>query len=271
MFTLLMLIAHTISDFILQTKEIVKIKSELKPKGFIKHGFIVFLTSVTFILGTDFTVIKSLIWICVLHILIDLIKEVALKILKTKYVSDDFKLNGAKLTLFILDQVIHIGIIIKITKDVTLAYGVVNDIMISFLYSDKIINVVDLKILFIILYVTFSGAYLVPLVLNLIYTKIPDYNQKLNNIIKSEIENSDEHKFIDEVGTGKWIGILERSLMLIFIFANQLAALGVVVTVKSLARFKMMDNKIFSEYYLLGTLLSVVYTVGGYYLLNRLL
>lgn len=64
--------------------------------------------------------------------------------------------------------------------------------------------------------------------------------------------------------TGKWIGILERILILMFLLSNQLASIGFIIAVKSLARFKMMENKIFSEYFLIGTLMSLVYTFAIY-------
>ena len=85
----------------------------------------------------------------------------------------------------------------------------------------------------------------------------------MNRLLKVGAK-TEEKKFIDEVKTGKWIGILERILISIFLFSNQISSIGFVIAVKSLARFKMMENKIFSEYYLLGTLTSVLYTFVCY-------
>jgi hypothetical protein len=274
MFTLLMLISHTISDFILQSKDVVELKSKMKLKGFLKHGLYTLGTALLAIIGSTFTVLQYVLFITVIHMLIDFFKESTQNFLKRKYNNDQFgvsKFNRGKLLLFILDQVLHIGMIIALTKHVTVEFGLINEWMSTLVFSKNMIHIEDLKVVFIILYVTFTGVYLVPLVLNVIYSNIPGYNDKLSETIKLELKEQDNNDFIDEVKTGKWIGILERALMLIFIFSNQFAAIGVIVTVKSLARFKMMDNKIFSEYYLLGTLLSVVHTIGGYFVLTRLI
>ena len=44
------------------------------------------------------------------------------------------------------------------------------------------------------------------------------------------------------------------------------AAVGVVIAVKTLARFKQLDDRGFAEYYLLGTLASVSVAIGSAYL-----
>lgn len=50
MFTLLMLISHTISDFIIQTNDIVKLKSSMNWKGYLYHGIGLFISSICMIL-----------------------------------------------------------------------------------------------------------------------------------------------------------------------------------------------------------------------------
>ena len=56
---------------------------------------------------------------------------------------------------------------------------------------------------------------------------------------------------------GSTIGILERVLIVVFVLAGVEAAIGFVVAAKTLARFKLLDDRDFAEYYLLGTLASV--------------
>lgn len=56
---------------------------------------------------------------------------------------------------------------------------------------------------------------------------------------------------------GATIGILERILVVIFVLAGTDVAIGFVVGAKTLARFKLLDDRDFAEYYLLGTLASV--------------
>jgi len=64
---------------------------------------------------------------------------------------------------------------------------------------------------------------------------------------------------------GAFIGILERLLILIFLSINQYSAIGLVLTAKSIARYKRItDDPDFAEYYLSGTLLSVLFAVAGF-------
>ena len=66
-------------------------------------------------------------------------------------------------------------------------------------------------------------------------------------------------------GAGAVIGNLERILSAIFLAMNQIAAIGFIYTAKSIARFKEIeDNKGFAEYYLIGTLFSILYVVVSY-------
>lgn len=58
---------------------------------------------------------------------------------------------------------------------------------------------------------------------------------------------------------GRKIGTVERLIMLIFLSQNQFAALGFVLTAKSIARYdKIAKDERFAEYYLLGTLVSTL-------------
>ncbi|UUX34439.1 DUF3307 domain-containing protein [Fundicoccus culcitae] len=66
---------------------------------------------------------------------------------------------------------------------------------------------------------------------------------------------------------GALIGILERLMILLFLSQGQFAAIGFILTAKSIARYnKIVEDPYFSEYFLLGTLLSSILVVGSYYL-----
>jgi hypothetical protein len=56
---------------------------------------------------------------------------------------------------------------------------------------------------------------------------------------------------------GATIGILERLLIVTFMLAGADAAIGFVIAAKTIARFRLLDDRDFAEYYLLGTLGSV--------------
>ena len=58
---------------------------------------------------------------------------------------------------------------------------------------------------------------------------------------------------------GRFIGTLERVIMVILISMQQYSAIGLVLTAKSIARYdKITKDADFAEYYLLGTLMSVL-------------
>jgi hypothetical protein len=62
---------------------------------------------------------------------------------------------------------------------------------------------------------------------------------------------------------GATIGALERLLILAFLLTGAEAAVGLVIAAKTIARFKQLDDRGFAEYYLLGTLASVMVAVSS--------
>lgn len=57
---------------------------------------------------------------------------------------------------------------------------------------------------------------------------------------------------------GKWIGIVERIIILIFVLLNQYSAIGLLVAAKGLIRFNEKDrSEIKTEYLVIGTLMSI--------------
>jgi hypothetical protein len=71
---------------------------------------------------------------------------------------------------------------------------------------------------------------------------------------------------------GKWIGILERMLILIFMIQDQYGAIGLLITAKGLLRFSESDRQEEkTEYVLIGTLLSVLMAIVTGLVVKRLL
>lgn len=60
---------------------------------------------------------------------------------------------------------------------------------------------------------------------------------------------------------GNLIGKLERVIVTILVLLNQYAAIGFVLTAKSIARFKQLEDKNFAEKYLVGTLASLSFAL----------
>lgn len=63
-------------------------------------------------------------------------------------------------------------------------------------------------------------------------------------------------------GSGRAIGILERIILLPLVILGEWGGIGLILAAKSLARFKELDSRPFAEYYLIGTLTSVVVATG---------
>jgi hypothetical protein len=64
-----------------------------------------------------------------------------------------------------------------------------------------------------------------------------------------------------ELARGRFIGILERALVLTLVLLGEFGALGFVVAAKALARFRGLDDRDFAEYFLIGTLASLLHAV----------
>ena len=69
----------------------------------------------------------------------------------------------------------------------------------------------------------------------------------------------------DEYAMGRVIGCLERFVILILLMFNQWGAVGFVIAAKSIARFPELRDrtqKDFTEYYLIGTLTSILVAIA---------
>ena len=67
----------------------------------------------------------------------------------------------------------------------------------------------------------------------------------------------------DRPARGRAIGILERWMVLTLVLSGQWGALGLLLAAKSVARFRELENRELSEYYLIGTLTSVLIAVAS--------
>jgi hypothetical protein len=61
-----------------------------------------------------------------------------------------------------------------------------------------------------------------------------------------------------DIARGRTIGALERALALTLVLLGQYAAIGWIIAAKSLARFKALEDREFAEYFLIGTLASLL-------------
>ena len=66
-----------------------------------------------------------------------------------------------------------------------------------------------------------------------------------------------------EIARGRAIGALERAIGLSLVLLGEYGALGLIVAAKSLARFKALEDREFAEYFLIGTLTSLLLALLG--------
>ena len=89
---------------------------------------------------------------------------------------------------------------------------------------------------------------------------------KLTGKWATELEEpSDAQKKSGLNNAGKWIGVLERILILTFIIVNEFSAIGFLLAAKSVFRFGDLKNDSEhkkTEYIIIGTLLSFVFGIA---------
>ncbi|MFW6311483.1 MAG: DUF3307 domain-containing protein [Nanoarchaeota archaeon] len=250
---LLIIISHLISDFLLQFDKLVQIKQKNKLKGFLSHGFIVFIITLflTFIFGIKIAFLIAFI-ISIIHIVLDIIKENIMKIFKKLKIRNKKLLSKVKFYTFIVDQFLHFLIIFVIWDIFNKRFAIPVDTSMNYINSFGIDFRKILILIIFYLIVLFVGAA---------------FLEKLLNIIDIQIDNQS-----NDINMGKYIGIIERALILTLVTFGSLSSIGIIFTAKSIARFNKLEEKHFVEYYLLGTLTSIfIALIGGLILKNIIL
>ncbi|HHU52004.1 MAG TPA: DUF3307 domain-containing protein [Firmicutes bacterium] len=250
----LLILGHIVADFLFQTHRICAEKSAFRCRGFVKHLLIVFLTYVVLFLPYfSLELLLALLLFSLLHILVDLIKNL--------FTAEE----RTDLPLFLLDQGVHL-VLIYIFWGVTEFTG--NkwvQTAASGLLFPKAVAVWELfcqglsaekALLTLIVYtsVVYGGAIFIKKVLDL-----PLFS--LRNREDQPALTGDEVAEIKKVGC--YLGMLERALIITFTALNSIGAVAFVFTAKSIARFNELNQKDFAEYYLTGTLLSVLLGIMG--------
>lgn len=86
--------------------------------------------------------------------------------------------------------------------------------------------------------------------------------ERLGKVNREELKIAEDYTYVmikhHDLSRGKIIGYIERLIVIILIFNNQYTAIAFIITAKSLARFKQMDDREWAEYFLLGTLTSIL-------------
>jgi hypothetical protein len=213
-----LLIAHVLSDFVFQTKAMVQGKAWFS-KCMLLHIGIVFLITLFLSLSVSLAL-----GIAIFHWLIDSLK---VKLLQ--------KYRNKEYMLFVIDQVIHVLIILIAWCTFFNFFNKIRDVIVSF-FNDPTV----LLLLLAYLIVIWPVGFLLRFALQGLLT--PG-----NNIT---IERG-----------GKLIGQFERIIILTFVLLGQYEAIGFLITGKSIIRFAQRDENMKSEYVLVGTMMSYAFSI----------
>lgn len=219
--------AHIITDFILQPSKWVQSRKEKKYKSIYLylHGLIAGVLS--YLLVAKWSWIAIIPIITIIHTLIDLWK-VYQKEKKELY--------------FVLDQLFHIISIIVVWLIFTNQWETLYKKIIPLVNQPKVVGL----ILGYTLILWPSGILI----------------KELTTSWRKEIEkDAPQNGSLNQAG--KWIGYMERFLTLTLILLNQYSAIGFIFAAKSILRLnpsQQIQSKKYTEYILLGTLLSFTIT-----------
>ena len=246
---LLCILCHFLMDFIFQNNNILRLRFpnyRKKSTQVVKAVKGNFYHALIHLLGTFFIVdfysiynhieipFVSLIIIIICHFLIDFIKSLII------IYFPDLKDN---LWIFLFDQISHISII-------SLVFLKNNNYTNGFDNKSKI-----LLIIIIFLVSTYVSGIFIKILIKFISRRDKFFNDEV--IINNAIKNSGAKN------GGFIIGILERTFILVIMILNQPSIIGFVLAVKSVARFKKLEDENFAEYFIIGTFISFIIAIIG--------
>ena len=236
-------------------------------------------------------------FICIVHLLIDLTKEKLNNKISNHSGFDSYERSIILAVVYTLDQLAHLATIVILAMLVfeSSSIGIIN--IFNNLFSGESVNLdLDEKVvitLIIVLLNTYFSGYLISLILkdfkpnNKITETIVEGSFTTNNTnvkyedlsaetietdLNTYLTRSEEDMKLNKKITiisdspakaGMWIGILERNLILLLCVSNSLSSIGFLIAMKALTRFKQFDDKSFSEYYLIGTMLSIIFGMSA--------
>jgi hypothetical protein len=163
--------------------------------------------------------------------------KIAIIIFVTHTLIDGVKSYTNQIAWFFIDQLFHL---LVITACYYYLFLIPADIAAKL--SDIIRNVGFWKISLAAVFLTVPSGIIIGLLTRKWREKIETSEEKQENLASA----------------GKWIGIIERLIVFIFVLHSEYEAIGLLIAAKSLLRFNEKDRpEIKTEYLLIGTLLSI--------------
>ena len=214
-----LILAHILGDFLLQPNSWVKAKEEKKGFAWQLYVHVLIHGLLSLLLLFDITDWKLEVTIMFSHLIID-------------YVKLKFQTKNSKITWFIIDQIMHLAAIL----------------ILGLYWINKEKELLE---------VLFSDSFIILATAVLFLTQPTSI--VLGVLIKPWSDAITNEKELSLKNAGKYIGILERLLVFVFICTYHFEAIGFLLATKSVFRFgdlKESKERKLTEYILIGTLLS---------------
>lgn len=241
---ILFFIGHLLGDFYFQSNHLAKNKNE-SFLSLLNHGLIYSLSiAVVLIPVFGFSFIKWTFIVSLIHLIIDGAGF---------YLHQQDKLESANQNkLYLLDQFVHFASILILSLFIL---STSNQMYYTRVFQKLLEN-------------PYIDIQLFPDWVLAIGLIIKPASITINKMLAQYQPTTVSEEERGHPGAGSLIGILERLIILFMLSQNQYAAIGFVLTAKSIARYnKITEDPEFSEYYLLGTLLSMLLVVLSYLLI----
>jgi uncharacterized protein DUF3307 len=242
-------LGHLMTDFVLQTTSLVERKKKGKFSAYAQHGlthyFAILIVAAIFDLPrlADIRFQLTVVALTAMHLGIDWTK---LRLTTPGRIPDG-------LAIFLADQAVHLA---SITLAVFIYTGArfeeaLGDVRAIQAHRDAI-----LAVLVVYVAAVFGAGYIVRYLTKPLLGHLATEGGKT----REELRNA-----------GLYIGWLERILVLTAILLRSPSTIGLVLTAKSIVRYPELKDGRFAEYFLIGTLLSILFAIFAGIVLQKLL
>lgn len=227
--------AHVFADFLLQGRWIIENKRRAVP--LLTHVAIVAATS-AFLLGAwSSTAIAAVGIITGSHAVVDMIK---LWQGGKPWIQNH---SRGKLILFLVDQILHVLVIVLTALFMSDAWSEGWWTTFPLAWQSGFLTVLCVSAGFVL--TTRAGGFVIELFMAGFERAEPAHaGQKTEDLDKGLVDG------------GKWIGLLERTLIFVLVLAGEFQAIGFLIAAKSILRFQYAKERSHSETVIIGTLAS---------------
>ena len=245
-----LLLVHLLADFPLQTKRMALHKQRnrrILVQHLAVHGALVLLVLAFFVIqGTLSLEGAGLLGgsILVFHALLD---------------ASPLKRRVKQAAAYWIDQALHIAAIIALTW-----LFVPIDWSLSFSRPEQVLWILCFSLVTTELLGHGIALMLAPFAPRLIeahFERKVTRKEQLDGVLRTvthEVEDSARSYTTELNGIGRYIGLVERAIITLLVVTNATGAIGFIIALKALARFKQFEDRRFAEYYIIGSLLSIL-------------